>query len=96
MDIDIISLIKILWVHSYKIKIILDKNIQKIKYIDKEPINSNSKLLWFKFFLMGYFWIMPLTPLLKRLYLLLQLLHIKNDIKYFEYKEHIIKLPKED
>ena len=55
MDIDIISLIKILWVHSYKIKIILDKNIQKIKYIDKEPINSSSKLLWFKFFFNGVF-----------------------------------------
>ena len=35
------------------IKIRLDIIIQKIKYIDKEPMKSNSKLRLFKFFFIG-------------------------------------------
>ena len=46
---DIISLIKILYVYLYKIKKINEIKKQNIRYIDKEPIYSISKLLEFKF-----------------------------------------------
>ena len=53
METEIISLIKKLYEHLYIIKIAADKNPQKIKYIDSEPMNSNSSVRLFKFFLNG-------------------------------------------